>query len=526
MLLAIFAMLVVGTATLAFTASRQTGFLVSRNVTNSLRVREVATSGLEVAKAILHSDTTSWRTNHSNGKLLNNYALDGGAVTVSLIDIRKREAGASAAASIPDSSTTEVEIAVTATLYAATWTSLSNMSIPEVVKGQYAIFANKLLWVYGANNEIGRWDRSPKASEKRRVNMGTQADFAFANFSGVWIDSDTQFESEALPVDPADARTLKSTWVYYPYNGGSNSSSSTFPINGPGRDKVATVRMSSDESIRMATAPQPTVTTPALPIIVGGNTISSGTRSMTPFRVGTSGTNTTLTTNNCTLTLTTGTYEIYGPWKATGATIRIQGAVKIVVLPKWSFTNLFPTGIQWTNTTVELLADADLEINNGYTLSMQGCWIGSYYQCVNEPDALKKDGDPHMKAWMGRGFQSTVCDSVSPDEPRYFEPWKIRIYPIRSVLSPLYIWNITDTSLIGSVFLPTSSVRFNGRSQMYGRVAADSVFIDGTSRFRYDHQLDDIVGLTEGRAPNRGGDPDEVFPIRPLRWGADKGMGP
>ena len=40
------------------------------------------------------------------------------------------------------------------------------------------------------------------------------------------------------------------------------------------------------------------------------------------------------------------------------------------------------------------------------------------------------------------------------------------------------------------------------------------------------HALDDIVGLTEGRAPNRGGDPDEMFPIRPLRWGADKGTGP
>jgi hypothetical protein len=57
-------------------------------------------------------------------------------------------------------------------------------------------------------------------------------------------------------------------------------------------------------------------------------------------------------------------------------------------------------------------------------------------------------------------------------------------------------------------------------------VAADSVFINGTSRFRYDHALDDIVGLTEGRAPNRGGDPDDMFPIRPLRWGADKGTGP
>ena len=69
MVLAIFALLVVGTTTLAFTASRQTAFLSSRNAVNSIRVRELADSGLDIAKAILRSDTTSWRTNHSNGKL-------------------------------------------------------------------------------------------------------------------------------------------------------------------------------------------------------------------------------------------------------------------------------------------------------------------------------------------------------------------------------------------------------------------------------------------------------------------------
>jgi hypothetical protein len=528
MVLAIFALLVVGTTTLAFTASRQTAFLSSRNAVNSIRVRELADSGLDIAKAILRSDATSWRTNHSSGKLFNNYALDGGTITVSLIDILKRESGASAAMCVPISTTTDVEITVTANLDGATWTSVSNMSIPEVVKGQYAIFANKLLWIYGANNQVGRWNRSPLASEKRRVNIGTQADFAFANFSGVWIDSDVQFESEVLPLDATDPRTLKSTWVYYPYNGGTNTSSSTFPINGPGRDKVAAVRMSADESIRMAAAPAPVAAIPAQAAISGGDSITSGTRTLGPFRVGTptGSTNNNLTTNNCTLLLTAGTYEIYGSWNALNATIRIQGAVKIVVSPKWSWSNWFPSGINWTNTTVELTTDADLEVNNGYSLTMNKCWIGSYYQCVNEPDPVKAVGDPHMKAFQGKTFQKTACDEFVPDEPRYMQPWHVRIYPIKSTLSALFVWNLTDTSVVGSLFLPNNTVRFNGNSQMYGRIAADSVFIDGTSRFRYDHALDDIVGLTEGRAPNRGGDPEEIFPIRPIRWGADKGTGP
>ena len=528
MLLAVFAMLVVGTATLAYTASRHTGVLVARNATTSMRARELASSGLEVAKAILRSDETSWRTNHASGVLLNDYSLDGGTITVSLIDIRKRAAGASAVMSVPDASSTEIEIAVTASADGATWTSLSHMSIPQVVKGQYAIFANKLLWIYGTNNQIGRWNQAPKSVEKRRVNLGTQADFAFANFSGVWIDSDAQFESEVEPIDPNDARTSKSTWIYYPYNGGTNLSSSTFPINGPGRDKVATVRMSADESIRMVTAPQPVASVPAPPGITGGNSITSGTRTMAPFRVGspTGSTNTNLTTNNCTLLLTPGTYEVFGSWNATNATIRIQGSVKLVIWPKWSLFNLYPRGINWTNTTVELATDADLEINNGYTLNMSGCWIGSWYQCVGESDSTKAQGDPHMKLWKGQAFSSTACDPVAPTEPRYLEPWRVRIYPIRNALGPLFIWTLQSTSVIGSLFLPTSTISFSGSSQVYGRIAADSVLIDGTSRFRYDHALDDITGLTEGRAPNRGGDPDEMFPVRPLRWGPDKGTGP
>ena len=528
MMMAVFAMLVVGTATLAFTASRQTGVLVANNVSNSLRVRQLATSGLDLAKAILRNDQSSWRTNHKSGKLLSDYALDGGTVTVTLVDIRKREAGTSAALCVPDASSTEIEIGVTASYAGSTWTSLSHMSIPQVVKGQYAIFANKLLWIYGTNNEIGRWKMAPKTAEKRRVNLGTQADFAIGNFSGVWIDSDVRLESEVSPIDPNDARTLKSTWVYYPYNGGTNLWGSTFPVNGPGRDKVATVRMSADESIRMVQAPQPVAMTPAPPSITGGNSITSGSRTMTPFRVGTptGSTNTNLTTNNCTLLLTAGTYEVFGSWNATNATIRIQGAVKIVVWPKWSLFNLYPLGINWSNTTVELTQDADLEINNGYRLNMSGCWIGGYYQCVNEPDPVKAQGDPHMKLWKGQAFTSTACQSAAPDEPQYLEPWKVRIYPIRSVLSPLFVWTLSNSSVIGSLFLPSSSIYFNGNTQVYGRVAADSVLIDGTSRFRYDHALDDIVGLTEGRAPNRGGDPDEMFPIRPLRWGPDKGTGP
>ena len=542
MMMALFALVVVGTATLAFTASRRTGVLVTRNIDTSMRVRQLATSGLEVAKAIMHSDASAWRTNHDRGVLLQDYALDGGTVTVRLIDIAKRQAGASAAASMPDDTTTQVEIAVTASVDGSTWTSVANTSIPTVTKGQYAIFVNRMLRVDGTDNEIGRWKRAPKSTEKRRINLGTMATSTtmsgeWQSWKGVWLDSDLVVESEVLPLDPEDLRSSKSTWVYYPYAAGTESTRSglgTFTVSGPGASKVATNRMSSDESIRMKPSPAPTPTVPTLPTLTGGDTITGGSRTLYPFRVGTSKGkgNTIFTTNGCTLTFTSGTYEIYGSWKANGATIRIQGSVRLVVSPSGNSTENENgnspqfTGIDWNNTSVELLEGADLEINNGYSLNMTGCWIGGYYQCLGEQDATNATGDPHKRAWMGGGFQATACDSTLPDEPRYFEPWHIRVYPIGSLQSPNRIWTLTDTSVIGSLFLPTSSVVFAGKSQLYGRIAADSVTLGGTSRVRYDHALDDLSGLTEGRAPNRGGDPDQIFPIRLLRWGPDRGTAP
>lgn len=548
LLMAIFAMLVVGTATLAFTASRRTSILVVDNVSNSLRVRQLATSGLELTKAILRNEDLAWRTEHQSGKLLDRYPLDGGEVTVTLVDIRKREAGASAAASVPDDSSTEIEINVLAVHGNARWSALAHMSIPQVTKGQYAMYGNRLLYVNGTDNEIGRWRRAPKSNEKRRVNIGTMASKTVVtgapeSWHGVWLDSDVVLESEALPVDPNDPRSLKSTWVYYPYTGGTETTrlgaqgqGSAFSVGGPGASKVATNRMNSDESIRMKPAPEPTPTVPSPPGLTGGDTISSGSRTLYPFRVGNAKGkgNATLTTNDCTLLFTAGTYEIYGSWRASKAKIRIQGSVRIVVSPSGNTEDRAIgngndpkfTGIDWSDTTVELTEGADLEINNGYRLNMERCWIGGYYQCVDETDVSKSQGDPHMKAWMGQSFASTACDPTAPDEPHYFQPWNIRIYPIGSQQSPNCRWTVTDTSLIGSLFLPTSSILFGGKSQLYGRVAADSVSLEGTSRLRYDHALDDLSGLTEGRAPNRGGDPESIFPIRLLRWGPDKGNGP
>jgi hypothetical protein len=45
------------------------------------------------------------------------------------------------------------------------------------------------------------------------------------------------------------------------------------------------------------------------------------------------------------------------------------------------------------------------------------------------------------------------------------------------------------------------------------------LLIYDTASFFYDHALDLVTGFTEGRAPSRGGDPEDMFPSRIVSYG-------
>ena len=90
LMLALFAMMVVGTTTLSYVASRETSSSIAANAQLAADARTLASSGMSIAKGILRSSETIWRRNHVGGVLLNNYSLDGGTVTVRLVDIVKR----------------------------------------------------------------------------------------------------------------------------------------------------------------------------------------------------------------------------------------------------------------------------------------------------------------------------------------------------------------------------------------------------------------------------------------------------
>lgn len=516
LMLALFAMMVVGTTTLSYVASRETSSAIAANAQLAADARTLASSGMAIAKDILRSSETIWRRNHVGGVLLNNYALDGGTVTVKLVDIVKRANPANGANIFPDDSTTEVEVTVSSTRNGATWSSVANMSIPSVVKGEYAIFANKIMIIDGSNNFIGRWPNAPMSAQKLRVNIGTQADLAFLSNvypwfgSGVWLQGGCRFEAEVAGSTPTDPDSMKATWIYYPY------SASGLIVQGAKASSVAAKRMDPLDSIRMVSPPVPPTVGSTYTNYTNNYVITGGTYSVNSFRVRAVFLPQLFTKNfevrgGATVTLNTGTYEVYGSWILRDSRIIINGDVKFVINP-----NLALTGLDWQNSSVEINPNSTFEIYNGYSMDVRSCWIGLRKQYIC--NSVLIDGDPHKKNWFGQ-FTSNACYGVAPSSPQYMEPWRVRVYPMRQFLSSFFLWDIRDTSIVGSLFLPTNPIRLFGRTQVYGRVAANHLLIYDTASFFYDHALDLVTGFTEGRAPSRGGDPEDMFPSRVITYG-------
>jgi hypothetical protein len=524
LMLALFSMMVVGTVTLSYVASRETSTSIALNAQRAADARTLASSGMDLAKNLLRSSNTVWRRNHVNGYLLQNYSLDGGTVSVRLVDIVKRSNPANGGNIYPDDSTTQVEVSVTSARNGNSWTSVSNMSLPTVVNGQYAIFANKIMLVDGTSNFIGRWPNAPMSSLKLRVNIGTMAQLASLNTvypwfgSGVWLQGGCKFESQVAGMTPTDPDSMKATWIYYPY------SASGLIVQGAMANAVAAKKMDPQDSITMVSPPATPSCTGSFATYTGNYVINGGTYSLNPFRVKASFIPQLFTKNfevrsGATVTLNAGTYEVWGSWVLRDSRIIINGDVKIQVNP-----NLALTGLDWQNSSVEINPNSTLEVYNGYSMDVRSCWIGprKQYSCTNPVTRVTTnyDGDPHMKAWFGK-FTPNDCYATAPSSPQYMEPWRVRFYPMTSFLSNFFLWDVRDTSVVASMFLPTNPIRLFGRTQVYGRVAANYLLVYDTASFYYDHALDLITGFTEGRAPSRGGDPSTLFPTRMVTYGFD-----
>lgn len=555
LLMALFALVVGAGSATAFLNGRSEIVQVGANLRDAAKARAAATEGLSIAREVLAAIFTepdanlanAWRTQLSDGVLLDHLELNGATLHVTIEDLSTGLA--------PTVQTTEFEAHVTVVVGGTSYAMTAQLSLASLVKGQYALFANKFMTMEG-ENFIGRWEKAPSSVQKNPVNIGTQADLQNWGFTGIYINGSAYFENEPVtipggygsvngaissqpssfqkagrtgaaiitiggaqhvytfaggnPLDD-DNWTLvdpyeydKSCFLYYPYQ-------ATNPtIWGDGEDKVAKVRLPQGESIRMIDPPtEPAFTTGT--VYSTSQTWSGQTKTVTPFRCKSHwllGQGDLTIKNNSTVTFTSGVYRVDDKFKVQDSRIIIDGNVKIVAKASYWF-DFDAKSMLFDRATVEIKPNSQLLLFVAYDIEVDESWMGSYQECATAP-AGQTVGDPHRRLWMAQyagqsAWQASDCAPYPPTEPAYMEPWRLRIYPDPGFLSSIFIWDFDNTSLIGSVFMPTNPVFLRGNTQVYGRIAANHVRMLDQSSFFYDHAMDDISGLTEGAPPPRGG---------------------
>ncbi len=554
LLMALFALGIAATAGTSFVKSRDRSVMVGRSMTEAAHARLAAAEGLAISREVLAGIfqqpdaiiAAQWRAELADGTLLTNYQINGATLNVTVADLLTGAA--------PTISTTEFQANITVTVGETSYSMSAQMSLQSLVKGQYAIFANKLFRMEG-NNFVGRWEVSPKAAQNYPVSLGTQAMTTWGGNEGAYFGEDAYFEDQAVDIDgwyntitvaiaakptqfvrasragfagvnvagesrvyrylggnPAlaaswvfdpDSYATKQAYLYYP----SNAESVT--VTGGSADEVETVRLSPGASVVMPTPPAEPSFIPGTQY-TGNRTYTAVTVTLTPIRVKCYeifgipiGGGDLSITNNSVVTLKSGVYRIDDKFQLSNSRLVIDGNVKLVMKARQWF-DFDAKSFEMVNSSIELKRNSQLLLFVAYDLVTTGSWIGSDFNCGFETNPAIAAGDPHRKKWLNQWI-ATACDSFPPQEPKYIEPWRIRIYPDPAFLSSIFLWDFNNCSIVGSIYMPTNPVILRGSTEIYGRIAAKHVILRDEASFFYDHALDDITGITEGAPPPRGG---------------------
>ena len=173
LLMALFALGMAATAGTAFVKSRDRSVMVGRSMGEAARARLAAAEGLAISREVLASIfqqadvglATQWRAQLADGVLLTNYQINGATLNVTVADLTTGAA--------PTITTTEFQANITVSVGGTSYQMSAQMSLQSLVKGQYAIFANKLFRMEG-HNFVGRWEKAPKSVLKYPINLGRQ----------------------------------------------------------------------------------------------------------------------------------------------------------------------------------------------------------------------------------------------------------------------------------------------------------------------------------------------------------------
>lgn len=202
LMLVMVAILVTGTMAVAYFGSTDNSIAIGTNIESAARARAVAESGLEVAIAILETDT-EWQTEHIDGVLLSEFHIDDGIVSISVVDANTSLP--------PNEETSEVEITITSTVNQVTQTTQAYATIiPNEEEydfdfSEYAIFATSSIEIDDVAS-VQLWQASPLSLQANPLRIGTLATGPLS----VEIDSPTQRSPLELHA-PSNASSMLSS---------------------------------------------------------------------------------------------------------------------------------------------------------------------------------------------------------------------------------------------------------------------------------------------------------------------------
>jgi len=416
----------------SYLASRDNSAVIGANIATATAARWASESGLEAGVAILETES-DWRTGHTNGKLVDDYAIGGASVDLDVIDVVTGDP--------PTEDTEYVQMTATATADGLTQRAVAVAHVPQsgddgevdVDLSEFAIFAGDSIELTN-DATVMRWPNAPLSSLNRRLAMGTRAEDAFSVSIG----------DNAATID---------TDVFY----GPNASNSLVTISNS--TTVSEVKLL--DNIPLPAAPRPGVTTPDgfatgdfVLVDDGSTTLTSGGR-VDNFDIG----------QRSMLTLQGNTQLV------ADADFFMRDESKVIVDGN-------ATIVAWDD--FYLRRGSAIELTDGSTLTV---FVGDYLYLDD--------------AYIGDVRADSTRDNTGNAgymDPERVQIYSIDFWNPDS--SADWQFNNNSVAK-GDFYGPSAHLVMENTSAIYGRVAAKTILLKNDAAIFYDHELDSGDGFTD-----------------------------
>ena len=372
LMLVMVAILVTGTMSIAYFGSTDNSVAIGTNIESAARARAVAESGLEVAIAILETDT-QWQTEHIDGVLVSELQIGEGIISISIVDANTELP--------PTEETSEVEITITSTVNQVTQktqafaTIIPNEEEYDFDFSEFAIFTTSSIEIDDFAS-VQLWQSSPLSLQSNPLRIGTLATGPLS----IEINSPIQYSPLELHT-PSNASSMISSASVDRHNFAGEPTlpaPPTAPLSG---------------SLLSLSSPQ-----------TENNASHSGFSDwIQNFAFGNRRNH--KTTNNITL-IQAGTYDIETLHLNVENTIEIQGDVTVNVQEDFSLLG----------TKIVLADNATLTMHIGGDVNISSSYIG------NENQSHQSWMDPSKVQLFGHGINDWEIDGITTIKAEIYAP--------------------------------------------------------------------------------------------------------